>query len=94
MPITPANTVAKTVKADFTGIAVTPHGDSIFVSDFAWGGVYRSDDLGLSWVRLESDGLVSDRVWALGLDARAPDELLAAPVAGGLHLLTGAKPRR
>jgi len=32
-------------------------------------------------------------VWALGIDARAPDELLAASAAGGLHLLTGANRR-
>ena len=76
--------------SDFTGIAVTPRGDSIFVSDFAWGGVYRSDDRGLSWIRLRDDGLVTDRVWALGIAAAAPDELLAASAVGGLHLLTGA----
>ena len=79
--------------SDFTGIAMSPLGDSIFVSDFAWGGVYRSDDRGLSWIRLRDDGLVTDRVWALGIDARAPDELLAASAAGGLHLLTGANRR-
>lgn len=76
--------------SDFTGIAVTPRGDSIFVSDFAWGGVYRSDDRGLSWIRLRDDGLVTDRVWALGIASGAPDELLAASAVGGLHLLTGA----
>ena len=79
--------------SDFTGVSVAPGGDSIFVSDFAWGGVYRSDDRGLSWTRLGSGGLVTDRVWTLALDARAPDELLAAPIAGGLHLLTGVKRR-
>jgi hypothetical protein len=79
--------------SDFTGIAGTPGGASIFVSDFSWGGVYRSDDRGASWIRLSDEGLVTDRVWALGLDARAPGELLAASVSGGLHLLTGANLR-
>lgn len=76
--------------SDFTGLAVAPDGESIFVSDFAWGGVYRSDDRGVSWTRLRDDGLVTDRVWALGIDSRAPDELLAASSAGGLHLWIGS----
>ncbi len=79
--------------SDFTGIAVSPRGNAIFVSDFAWGGVYRSDDRGFSWSRLKDEGLVTDRVWALGIDARAPDDLLAASGAGGLHLLTRVAPQ-
>jgi photosystem II stability/assembly factor-like uncharacterized protein len=79
--------------SDFTGIAAAPGGASIFVSDFAWGGVYRSDDRGLSWVRLSDDGLVTDRVWTLGLDSGTPGDLLAASVSGGLHLLIGANLR-
>ncbi len=79
--------------SDFTGIAVSPGGDAVFVSDFAWGGVYRSDDRGLSWMRLKDEGLVTDRVWALGIDLTAPDELLASSLSGGLHLLARTKPR-
>jgi hypothetical protein len=33
------------------------------------------------------DGLASDRVWTLGIDPAAPERLLAAASAGGLHLL-------
>ncbi len=79
--------------SDFTGLAVALGGESVFVSDFVWGGVYRSEDRGLSWTRLGDSGLVTDRVWALGIDARSPDELLAASSAGGLHLLIGAARR-
>ncbi len=77
--------------SDFTGIAVSPSGSPIFVSDFVWGGVYRSDDGGLSWTRLRDEGLVTDRVWALEINLMAPDELLAASLSGGLHMLTWAK---
>jgi photosystem II stability/assembly factor-like uncharacterized protein len=79
--------------SDFTGIAVSPGGDPVFVSDFAWGGVYRSDDRGLSWMRLRDEGLVTDRVWARGLGLSAPDELLASSLSGGLHMLARTKPR-
>ena len=79
--------------SDFTGLAAWPDGGAIFVSDFAWGGVYRSDDRGGSWSRLGDEGLVTDRVWALAIDPRAPDELMAAPLAGGLHL-TRVNPAR
>jgi photosystem II stability/assembly factor-like uncharacterized protein len=73
--------------SDYTSLAIAPGGSPIFVSDFAWGGVYRSDDLGLSWTRLSDDGLATNRAWTLGIDLRAPDELLAGSSAGGLHLL-------
>jgi hypothetical protein len=36
---------------------------------------------------MPTDGLASDRVWALGIDPAAPERVLAASVAGGLHLL-------
>lgn len=77
--------------SDLTGLAAHPDGRTVYVSDFKWGGVYRTEDRGRTWARLTDSGLASDRVWALGLDPARPDELLAAPLAGGLHLFT---PRR
>jgi len=73
--------------SDLTGIAVNPDGRTVYVSDFTWGGIFRSTDCGASWSRMPTDGLGSDRVWTLSMDPAAPDRLLAAPSAGGLHML-------
>ena len=74
--------------SDLTGMAIDPDGRTLYVSDFNFGGIFRSHDGGLSWQRMPTDGLGSDRVWALGVDPDAPDRLLAAAAAGGLHALT------
>jgi len=74
--------------SDYTGLAITPGGASLFVSDFIWGGIYRSDDLGHSWRPVREDGLVTDQVWSLGIDPAAPHDLLAGSPVGGLHLLS------
>ena len=76
--------------SDLTGIAISRDGRTIYASDFTWGGIFRSIDGGLAWDRVTTDGLSSDRVWALILDPAAPDRLLAAPSGGGLHLLIPA----
>lgn len=73
--------------SDYTGLAIAPGGAAIFVSDFIWGGIYRSDDLGLSWRPVREDGLVTDQVWSLGIDPKAPHDLLAGSPVGGVHLL-------
>ena len=73
--------------SDLTGIAVSPDGRTIYASDFTWGGIFRSVNSGLTWARMPTDGLGSDRIWTLGLDPTAPGRLLAASVAGGLHML-------
>lgn len=73
--------------SDLTGLAVHPDSRTIYASDFNWGGIFRSADAGLTWERMSTDGLASDRVWTLGLDPAAPERLLAASSAGGLHLL-------
>lgn len=73
--------------SDLTGIAVSPDGGTLYVSDFTWGGIFRSANGGGTWDRMPTDGLGSDRVWALGVDPAAPDRVLAAPSAGGLHVL-------
>ena len=72
--------------SDLTGIVIHPQGRTIHVSDFTWGGIFRSADGGVTWERMPTDGLGSDRVWALSADPSAPDRLLAAASAGGLHL--------
>jgi len=40
---------------------------------------------------MPTDGLGSDRVWTLSVDPAAPDRLLAAPSAGGLHMLGSSR---
>jgi hypothetical protein len=74
--------------SDLTSLAVHPDGRTVYVSDFKWGGVYRSDDAGENWTRLTDAGLASDRVWTVSLDPASPEELLAGPLAGGLHLFS------
>jgi photosystem II stability/assembly factor-like uncharacterized protein len=74
-------------RSDLTGIAIHPDGRTIYASDFTWGGIFRSVDGGVSWGRMPTGGLASDRVWTLGLDPAAPEQLLVAPSAGGLHLM-------
>jgi len=75
--------------SDYTSLATTPDGAAIFVSDFSWGGVYRSLDLGVSWNRLGGRGQMTDRVWTLALDSASAGGLLAASPVGGLHLVEG-----
>ena len=74
-------------RTDLTGIAVHPDGNTLYASDFSWGGVFQSTDGGNTWQRMPTTGLASDRVWSLALDPREPDRLLAVSSAGGLHLL-------
>jgi photosystem II stability/assembly factor-like uncharacterized protein len=71
---------------DITGFALHPDGRTAFASDFKQGGVFRSDDAGQSWSRVETRGLLSERVWALAVDPRGP-AVLAAAATGGLHQL-------
>jgi photosystem II stability/assembly factor-like uncharacterized protein len=73
--------------SDITGLALHPGGRTLYASDFGSGGLYQSDDAGLSWRRLPSDGLVTDHVWAVALDPARPERLLAISAAGGLHAL-------
>jgi photosystem II stability/assembly factor-like uncharacterized protein len=74
--------------SDITGLALHPDGRTVYASDFARGGVFKSGDAGDSWTPLPTDGLASDRVWALALDPASPGRLLAASPTGGLHLLS------
>ena len=45
-------------------------------------GVYRSDDAGRTWERLDGNGLPSDFGFALGLDHRDPDVAYTVPMIG------------
>ena len=72
--------------SDLTGLAIRPDGRTLYVSDFTWGGIFRSADGGVNWTRMPTDGLGSDRVWAMSIDPVAPERLVAASSAGGLHL--------
>ena len=78
--------------SDITGLATHPDGRTLYASDFTWGGVFRSQDAGDTWERLPTEGLVTDRVWTVGLDPTAPDRVLAASPAGGLHMLVPPPP--
>lgn len=75
---------------DITGLASDPRGSTLYASDFATGGVFRSADGGETWRRLTVDGLVTERVWTLAVDPRAPERVFAATPSGGLHLLQQA----
>jgi photosystem II stability/assembly factor-like uncharacterized protein len=77
---------------DITGFAIRPDGRTIYASDFTWGGIFRSQDAGETWERVSAEGLVSDRVWTIGIDPASPDRILVASPTGGLHLLAPAAP--
>src|SRR6185503_8462253 len=62
---------------------VHPDGRTVYVSDFKWGGVYRTEDRGQNWTRLTDDGLASDRVWTVGLDPASRPE--ACPRDGAMN---------
>lgn len=51
-------------------------------------GVYRSDDRGASWERLDGNGLPSDFGFALALDPRDPDVAFVAPEEGAENRVT------
>ncbi|HWX25680.1 MAG TPA: hypothetical protein VN083_11580, partial [Vicinamibacteria bacterium] len=62
-------------------------GKTLYASDFTWGGLFRSLDGGDTWLSLPTDGLISDRVWAIALDPSSPDAPLVAGRMGGLSVL-------
>src|SRR5262249_59610322 len=41
--------------SDITGLALHPDGRVLYASDFARGGIYKSEDGGDSWVRVSTD---------------------------------------
>jgi photosystem II stability/assembly factor-like uncharacterized protein len=78
--------------SDITGLALHPDGKTLYASDFTWGGLFRSLDSGATWSPLPTDGLPSDRIWAIALDETSPDQPLVASRTGGLSVLS-AQPR-
>jgi len=78
--------------ADITGLAIHPDGRTMYASDFARGGIFRSIDGGGTWERMASEGLASERIWTLAVDPASPERLLAASPTGGLHLLLPPAP--
>lgn len=72
--------------SDITGLALASDGRTLYASDFTWGGVFRTVDGGLTWIRLPGRGLVTERVWAVAIDPPSSSVLAASPT-GGLHLL-------
>jgi photosystem II stability/assembly factor-like uncharacterized protein len=70
---------------DITGLA-SDGARTLYASDFGTGGVFRSADGGETWRRFPAEGLVTERVWTLAVDPRAPDRVFAATPSGGLHL--------
>jgi photosystem II stability/assembly factor-like uncharacterized protein len=78
--------------SDIAGLAFAPDGSVVYASDYAFGGLYESRDVGETWARLPATGLTSDRVWSLAADPSAPGRLLASASTGGLHVLGVATP--
>jgi photosystem II stability/assembly factor-like uncharacterized protein len=74
--------------SDITGLALHADGRTVFASDFADGGVYRSEDAGETWQPVTTDGLTSSRVWSLAVEPASSARLIAAAPSGGLHLLS------
>lgn len=75
---------------DITGLAADALGRTLYASDFTTGGVFKSSDGGESWRRMSVDGLVTERVWSLAVDPKAPEKVFAATPSGGLHVLRQA----
>lgn len=75
---------------DITGLAADALGRTLYASDFTTGGVFRSEDGGETWRRMATGGLVTERVWSLAVDPKAPDKVFAATPSGGLHVLRQA----
>ena len=53
------------------------------------GGVYRSNDAGITWVRIDarSHRLPSLRIWALALDPRDPNTLFVGSHSAGVYVV-------
>jgi photosystem II stability/assembly factor-like uncharacterized protein len=74
--------------SDIAGLTFVPDGRTVYASDYAHGGLYRSDDAGDTWRRFPTAGLSSERIWSMAVDPSAPERLLASAATGGLHLLS------
>ena len=72
-------------RLDIAALEVVAGGRTILAGDFAQGGLYRSDDSGVTWRQLPSDGLRSPRLWTLAVDPRDPERFVAASTTGGMY---------
>jgi photosystem II stability/assembly factor-like uncharacterized protein len=83
---------------DFTSILINPRNtNEVFVGNAyqgdqngeAGGGVYRSNDAGTTWVRLDAreHRLPSLRIWALALDPRDQNTLFVGSHSAGVYVV-------
>ncbi len=73
--------------SDIAGLTFALDGSAVYASDYAFGGLYESRDVGETWTRLPARGLASDRVWSLAADPSVAGRLIASASTGGLHVL-------
>lgn len=59
---------------------------TVYAGDFRNGGLFVSRDAGASWEPVPTQGLASDRVFAVAVDPKAPGRLFAGASTGGLHV--------
>lgn len=59
---------------------------TVYASDFRNGGLFVSRDAGASWEPVPTQGLASDRVFAVAVDPKAPGRLFVGASTGGLHV--------
>ena len=85
---------------DYASILVNPrNGDEIFVGNayqnngggsttINSGGVYRSTDAGMTWMRVDPRNarLPSQRIWALAFDPRSPNRLFVGSHSAGIYV--------
>lgn len=80
---------------DFTSILINPKNpDELFVGNAyqtgeIGGGVYRSNDAGSTWARIDlrEHRLPSQRIWALALDARDQNTLYVGSHSAGIYVV-------
>ena len=80
---------------DFTSILINPRNpDEIFVGNAyqtgeIGGGVYRSNDAGSTWARIDlrEHRLPSQRIWALALDSRDQSTLFVGSHSAGIYVV-------
>jgi len=80
---------------DFTSILINPRNpDEVFVGNAyqngeIGGGVYRSNDAGNTWARIDlrEHRLPSQRIWALALDPRDQSTLFVGSHSGGVYVV-------
>jgi photosystem II stability/assembly factor-like uncharacterized protein len=71
--------------SDIAGFAFAPDGRTLYASDLANGGLFRSDNAGESWKPFPTSGLASTRILAVAVDPTAPERIFAGALFGGLH---------